>query len=479
MKELNWGLVKNQDKLDAPVFANWQVAAYLEREVNQGKEGWPEVLGIWCQSYIDLITANTMLNCLADPKTLDRLLGETQENNRQSPLPPEARKRCHGVLLNLKTLANALRNSWESDREVMLKIVKAIRPAARERGIYAHLGYWQNGNILYVASGNGKASELTWDYKINTGWLKAIYIHVPNAQKDSFVPKYEVLTCETTERIARHTLDSVTGTLSDGTVVIDHRRDRGERFRDVSGIAFNSDVPGTGIDSSTHPRTLVALAIEDPAHARYVNYYTLNGDLQSTRVNTEPYLPDMTAIRCVYLPTTALPDDPDADALAGRSADQRAIVVYGGVLGRNQLHVMEWISSGTVEGPENWTDYNGIEVDPHYVWVFGKGGIACATHASMIKCKQGKIRRPSWIYHDFDKQFRRPAVTSLYPCADGMLVVSMLDEIYTPDYRIDRGANRVVTSSWVKRGGSAKQVIKMPIPCWSVLESLKASLERT
>ena len=141
------------------------------------------------------------------------------------------------------------------------------------------------------------------------------------------------------------------------------------------------------------------------------------------------------------------------------------------------MHVLAWNSSATVEGPENWKGYNGIEADPYYVWVFGKGGIACATHASMIKARQGKIKRPSWVYHDFDKQFGAPEVISLCPSADGTLVVCMLNEIHTADYKIDQKTNRVVTSSWVKRGGNGKQVIKMPIPCWSVLESLKANLQ--
>ncbi|GGB43894.1 hypothetical protein GCM10011492_38680 [Flexivirga endophytica] len=151
--------------------------------------------------------------------------------------------------------------------------------------------------------------------------------------------------------------------------------------------------------------------------------------------------------------------------------------MYGGVRDRNVIHVVAWNSWATVDGPENWTSYNGIEVDPYYVWVFGKGGIACVSHASLINCRQGKIARPRWIYHDFDKQFRAPEVKSLFPCVDGTLLVGMLGDIYTADYQINRQAGRVVTSAWTKRGGDAKQVIKMPIPAWSVLKSLEANLE--
>lgn len=481
MKALQWGLEKVNTKLDTPVFANWQVAGYLESPESQSKEGWPEVLGTWCQTYIYLLTANMMLSCLADPKTLDTLLAETGEENSQSTLPPNAKKKCQSTLLNLKSLVIGLRRSWESDNKEMLKIVSKLRSVARERGLYAHLGYWKNGNILYVASGNGKAEPLKWNYKKNTAWLKTISIYLPNSQKDSYTPKYELLALEDGDRVHLHTVNSITGHLSNGTVVINPRPN--ERFYDVSGFPLNEDQ--IGIDHNAKPVTLASLAIERNSDYQYLNYYTINKELKSARVDYEPYLGGIRDIRSLNLPATTLPGDPDADAMTDANAtppgppllSQKTAVTYGGVRDRNHVHVLAWNSWDTVEGPKDWTGYNGIEVDPYYVWVFGKGGIACATHASMIKARQGKIKRPSWVYLDFDKQFSAPEVISLCPSADGTLVVCMLNEIYTADYKIDQKTSRVVTSSWVKRRGNGKQVIKIPIPCWSVLESLKANLQ--
>ncbi len=77
MIALKLGLTGNQQKLVAPAFATWEVAGYLERAENQGKEGWPEVLGHWCRAYTDLLPANMMLNCLADPKKIqERVSGK-------------------------------------------------------------------------------------------------------------------------------------------------------------------------------------------------------------------------------------------------------------------------------------------------------------------------------------------------------------------------------------------------------------------
>ena len=484
MKGLNFGLEHGQAKLDIPVFATWQVAGYLERPENQEKEGWPEVLGVWCRTYADLLSANMMLACLADPKTLDQRIEETRETNPDSRLPTEARERCHKVLLKLKMLGTTLRNSWQSDKKEMLKIVEKLRPVARERGLFAHVGHYAGGNILYIASGSGRSDALKWNYKKDTEWLNGISIHTPKNQRDSFTPRYELLSCGNNGKIDRHALDSISGELFGRAQVIASRRDGGgETFLDVSAIAMND--PTIGIDSKTRPVTLTAVAIKRSQSDRFVNHYTIDRDNESTRVNWEPHLAGLETVRCLYLPPTPLAGDPDADAMADANASppgppllaQDSVIIYGGAVNVDYIHVVAWNAWGSVKGPEHWTSYNGIEVDPYYVWVFGKGGIACATHASVIKCRQGKLERPSWVYHDFDKTFQAPEVVSLYPCADGTLVVAMQDDIYTADYSINRASMRVVTSSWVKRGGNAKQVIKMVIPCWPVLESLRADLQ--
>jgi hypothetical protein len=382
-----------------------------------------------------------------------------------------------------------LRKSWKSDKQEMLKVVQAITPAAKERGLYAHVGYRNNGLTLWVARGTGSPTPLPWDYKSNTAWLRSISIYNPKAQKDSFTPKYELLTCNDPANgteIWRHTLDSVTGELSPGTAVIRPRDGANEEFLDVSAGDYNKG--SIGYDESTHPVSLAAIAIRrKDGKWDYINCYTIAKDQKSTRVNWEPPLAGVKDIRSLYLPPTTLPDDPDKDAMADPNANppgpillsEKSPIIYGGIRDANQLHVVAWNTWVKVEGPDHWTSYNGIEIDPYYVWLFGKGGIACATHASMIKCRQGKIKKPSWIYHDFDKQVfaNPPEVITLSPCVDGTLLVSMLGEIYTADYKIDRTKSRVLTSSWTKRGGNAKQVIKMPIPCWAALESLRENLQ--
>lgn len=520
MKGLKWGLERDNVTFDVPRFANWQVAGYLENKDNQRREGWPEVLGIWCRTYIELLTANMMLKCLADPQTLDRRINETQANDNSLPnLTKNTKRECHKALLNLKWLADKLPESWESDKKEMLKIVQAVRPAARERGMYAHVGYWDDDKILYTASGSGSKDPLKWKYQDETAWLNSISIHIPNAEKDSFTPKYEVFTCERDNKIGRHTLDSITNTLSKCCMGVISPRPN-ERFLDVSAMAaivprsgVSSAVIGqnSGADPSKPAKAYVTLITEDKNKNNYVNLYVIDEDDKSKREEVgdpkNPWQPGVSGakdLRSLYLPPTTLPDDPDADLMFDNNAkppgppllaqNPNIFLFYTGVRDSNYIFAgyhpdprTGYYSSTTlwtIEGPENWTSYNGIEVDPHYLWVFGKDGIACATHASIIKHMQGKIAsgKLPWFYHDFDKQLfpSPPEVTSLFPCADGTLVTNIQGNIYTADYDVVRARfldRRIVTSSWVKRGGKAKQVIKMPIPCWSMLESLRENLQ--
>lgn len=490
MKELKWGLVQDQAKLLAPEFANWEVAGYLERPENQKKEGWPEVLGIWCRTYTDLLTANMMLNCLADPKTLDSLIHDTQESNDKSPLPANAKKDCHTVLRNLKALAGMLRHSWESDKKEMLKIVEAVRPTARERGLYVSTGHWSGGRVLYVAA--GRKGPLDWQYKKNTGWMQTFSINVPKDQVGSDTPKYELLTCqEDPNAIERFTLDSVTANLYDRSLLLM----RMEKYPNQDGSVtqtFNGCVDVSSLPDANDQRATRIYT----AHASgywYVNIHVADAHNKVTRSNWEPHTSSGLAhIRAVDRPSATLADDPDGAAIPQGQYE----IIYGGYSGNGRIWVE--LQNSWAEVPSPWEEgYNGIEVDPYYLWVFGSKGFACATHTSVVQCKNGKLPSPRWITYkfkwaDFSQSSNPPNLTqpadqenwvnslnilSLCPCADGTLSVSLQNNsFWTANYEIRLKDKRIDTNAWVLRGGEGDQIQKMPIPCWSLLESLKANL---
>ena len=177
--------------------------------------------------------------------------------------------------------------------------------------------------------------------------------------------------------------------------------------------------------------------------------------------------------------------------------------------------------------PSPWGNYTGIEVDPYYVWVFRPDAFACATHASVISCVQGKRPSPRWMAYDMPGEYlfdsyqvnvggvptpwetsrerQREHADTLPPfkgmvaftaCPDGTLLASAFKRkvyhpdketyqaedtgspsLYVSDYTIDLEAGRIDVEPWKQLGGAAFELQKLPVPCWSLFEKLKAKLD--
>jgi hypothetical protein len=193
-------------------------------------------------------------------------------------------------------------------------------------------------------------------------------------------------------------------------------------------------------------------------------------------------------------------------------------IIYGGLRSSSEIYVNHSNTGGYVPTP--WGDYTGIQVDPYYIWVFRQHAVACATHASVIRCLQGGRPMPRWMEHSpnvLGDQTRdgegnlwkwedgqliksRPPLKGLLsfsPCIDGTFYASIYNRTvsrstpggqwlfeakdtlgsYTTRYNIDLKAGRLNVDPWVKCGGVALQVQKMPIPSWSLFESLETTLK--
>lgn len=485
---LMMGLLLNLEKVNIGAFNLWTVAGYLERGDNQKKEGWPEVLGTWCQTYADLLNANIMLNCLANPKKIQEQRAKVEPG--KSVLTESTRVRCHDLLIDLKALADVLSDAWKSDGTEAQKVLNAVTPAARNRGLYLHKGYWDAGKgyILYVAVGqpNGKDS-LSWDYKKNTGWLKgprggSFSIIVPEEQRGSLTPQYALFLFEdNSRRITRYSLDSITGGLSggptllqDGTQYPNWGGNDTRRFEScVDACVLVDPAPAT---PANPPKGIRIYTAHDEGTVCYVNIHTVGPDNKVWRLNWEPATSNgLSDIRALYRPPTTLLDDPDRAAMPPGLYD----IIYGGYSDNPKIWIA--LQNSWAEVPSPWTDpYNGIEVDQNYLWVFGRHGLACATHASVIRCKKGEIPKPNWITYstNWPDGFN---VRSLCPSADGILTISSQQRdmnVWTPNYEIKLKEPRKIRAGIsIRRGGDASQIRKMPIPCWSMLESLKANLQ--
>lgn len=519
MEALEIGLELGQQRLNAPAFETWKVAGWLTMTENQAKQRWPEVLGTWCQAYTDLVSANMMFDCLANPKTVSELLAATSETNKTTlpDLPPLAKDHVHTLLLRLQALTTAFSDDWKVWNNVALGVLKETMPAARDRGMYSMAA---DDQWFYDAT--GQKGNLPWNYKKNTGWMKRLTVVVPKGYVGSLTPKYDAF-LSVTSGVSRHVLDPLQGDLSDGVPLTND-----SRFSDIWTLPSPDDPAGRYV-----------YCAHDDGGSGSVELYSVDAKDKWTRVNWQPATKSgMMNIRAVTHPPATLLDDPDRAAMADANAKPPGPPLLGGVNHYNSIHygamrastdlyVIAFGDYGYVPAPEGWTHYSGIEVDPYYVWAFHEGGFACATHASVISCRQGKRPRPRWMVYGLNfgpneilgensvdgstgdgnlwmvngQTVRsKPPVkglVSLFPCIDGTLTASVYRrtvtkdsdgqswifeatdtlDLYTADYTIDLKAGALGIGVWTKRGGRAMQVQKMPIPCWSLYESLKADLQ--
>jgi hypothetical protein len=224
------------------------------------------------------------------------------------------------------------------------------------------------------------------------------------------------------------------------------------------------------------------------------------------------------SVRVVHHPSS-VEDDPDVDPQVSGST-KIDYITYGGLEASPELYVDAAGKEGYVRAP--WESYSGLRVDQHYLWVFGSGGFACATHASVMRCLKGKSQKPRWMIHYpnellYTERYHRDqskvtdrlplrGLVDLCPCDDGTLAAALYTRSvkdrppfgsswpvlnYTPVYEfIDTNAlysavhyidlkSGNLSVHWTKLGpATGVWVQKMPIFCWSMFESLTASLEK-
>lgn len=128
--------------------------------------------------------------------------------------------------------------------------------------------------------------------------------------------------------------------------------------------------------------------------------------------------------------------------------------------------------------------YSGIAVDPYLLWVYGKEGFACATHASVMSFINRKRSMPLWLIPDPGSNI--VPVLDLSSCEDKTLLVSSPDHLSTAVYHVDfkraskpegRGL-RVEPWDIFPGAAGAAQVQKLPIFGWPLIESMMAAVNQ-
>jgi hypothetical protein len=246
------------------------------------------------------------------------------------------------------------------------------------------------------------------------------------------------------------------------------------------------------------------------AKANAITGYLVNGgENKATRSGYAPTLKsNVTSVRVLRNPRS-FSDDPDNTPDILKGVDY---LVYGGLVRENnEIYVDASGKAGYVPSP--WGGYDGLGVDRHYLWVFGSGGLACATHASVMRCLKEK-RNPRWMVHlpnqllykGDQNPTPRPdpkpllGLVDLCPCEDGTLVAALYTRsviqksyggrstqyyyeyidsngLYSADYQtnLEKGTIEV---DWTRiPGTNGARVQKLPVFCWSLFESLPEMLD--
>ena len=532
MQKVKIEFAEEQAKLINPEYGSWEVAAWLKDTDNYENDLWPEVLGHWCRVYSNLVTANIMLRCLLNPTKVEALRILTKATNPKSPLPAGIRESIHKQVLSLKARAEAAEEIWGFWSRQAFQVVEATRSNAKARGLYVTLdakGY------LWSTTGR-KGFQSGWSYiqqgksYLSDGYANRFSITVAKEEVGSLKPKYHIFVCQGAGPNEPRSYPNLSHAMIDPGPPVSYAD-----LRTASRLEYFADIwalPAPKDQTPRAPKASFVYAAKDDGYTSSVKLFELEPGSEMKIGNWEPGTKSrMSTVRAVTHPPTPLIDDPDKDGLPPGSlllggVDHYNSIVYGALRSSPDIFVDQ--SNKEYYVPSPWPTYSGIAVDDYYLWVFGPEGFACATHASVIKCTLGKSSSPRWISYGIPGQYlfdgystgnigetpipwetsrdrqqahagALPALQGLIsfsPCKDGTLVASIykrtvyhpdqdryeatdaLFPLYTMECSIDVRAGTINVGALVMSQSAAGiQVQKMPVPCWTLFESLKADLQ--
>lgn len=490
------------------LYKKWDTAEWLKDEKTQDLEKWPEILGVFCRTYSDSLLANTALASMANESLVDKRLEDVSSSNPDYEHHRHDFDEVNNLLIQLRTIVLAIPDVWNDGNNLMRQFLRLVEPVARDRGLFVHLG---TDKYLYAATGRKAIETGAWkNLSIGYGGRgQRFSITVPKADAGSLKPFYHVFFCE-------HWLASDNGDLEHGRIspapvsIFGPGMISPDKFHDTWALPSPDD-----------PKKSFIYAAHNDGNGGSVKLFELDTENKLKVINWNPATKSRIAnVRAVTHPPTPLPDDPDKAALPPnslllRGTDHYNSIIYGALASSGEIYVDQ--SNTRCYVPSPWGSYSGIDVDPYYLWVFRPEGFACATHASVIHCIQGQINSPSWMEcspndllgdrsrHDGNKWLVDMQETTTYPplrgfqslsaCRDGTLFASVFHRtvqqvqagdhwlflpqdslgIYTASYTLKPGSLDV--GPWTKCMGQALQVQKMPIPCWSLFDGLKADFQ--
>ncbi len=488
----------------------WPV--WLQNPDRQDQDEWPEILGTFCQAWADLLTGYMTVISFANGHDMQLAFTHVAPSNTAKWSYIGGNKDRRDLEKYLQTLGVYASKQLEDLRncnETMSEILKRLTPPAQKRGMFVIRDSW-----------NIAPFTLTKDFQQpipgQPFWASCTRFLITAPKQGLTTPNahYHLWVLDTRgPQVGHQRIDS-----EKRTTVADSNTYIGP----ASGFSDLCVLP-----SPEDPNGHFVYFAHEQGSEGYVELFKRGADGYLSKVNWSPgSKAPMFQVRAVTPPRSTLTDDPDRDAMPDilrQGTNHYNSIVYGALRSSSEIYVNPANQSCYVPSP--WRSYTGIAVDPYYVWVWGPGGFACATHASVMRCiadqKKGEQSKPRWLmgpsmdhllydgeqYFDANDVKTWPATKGLVdfcPCEDGTLFISLVtrkvkrreephvryeywrtdsNAIYTAAYRIDLQKQTLTVEpyekgskdAWVKLPGGeeVQEVQKLPIYCWRLLTGLK------
>jgi hypothetical protein len=511
-----------------PAFKTWEVLEWLRIRDRQDLDKWPEVLGVFCHSYIKMINANIVFDCLPDRNRVHELLDETHKSNASSPLPKHARGKIHEVLIDLLAMAEAYGHDWKIYNRKALALIEDLDEPARYRGLFLHIG----GGYLYGGSGQRDIVDGNhWQYLSSgtdapystRGYIGRMTTTKPWGAAGASKSPYH---CFLFRNTSGHNVfaESLEARLIRSSNPPSNTRPAIGTF--AADVPYIRSLPGLGADAAVADIWAIPGGWPDKPDEVWLYVATgtkiieleLNEDgiLECRGWRSHDVKAPVSRVRCVY--PESVSEDPDGHIKTSfNSIDPQVhtLTHYGGLASSPDVLVIRHEDGLHGYVPAPWGQYAGIGVDERFLWVFTSGGFACATHTSVMnaaiaQARGDKAAKPRWSTHYPNALLYRGLPTGdelveprtgvpvlqglldLAPCSDGTLTASVVTRsydqngnlegddgpyMYTASYSIDVVAGTLKVNEWTKlAGGPAEQIQKHPIYCWPMFEGLKARL---
>ena len=436
----------------------WYAQQWLTETKYEDAEAWPVVLNLHCVVYARLRTAITrqyIYACDKDRRTKyidepkdDWTTRERDWNRLQSKL--------------IETI-NIMVKSDEYTSSFLTKVV----PLARKRGLY--FMRWDRDQIA-VGTGT-KVKGLGGAYC-------GMSITPPRGGLIDAHGPYDVWLVDSDAVASRRKFDIQKLDWSDAEVI--------HRSADDPDHHLFLDcwpVPISGAPNKFQIFTALTWGTGSALHK-----YDWDSDAKTfVREDWRLYRDDMWAQVRVATPAAPLPDDPDKDAMPESHVNKPSITyaTRGGDGSGFGKQIWALAFSGEKDNlPVTMSGCYGIAVDPHFLWLYGRDGFVCASHASVLSCIQGKRATPYWLGNGQPKPFPGGNVLALSSCEDGTLfALASGNKAKTARYHVDfkNGPHEagwlVIDEDWQDiPGAGGIECQKLPVFGWPRVEALAALL---